>query len=223
MTAIAVLTAPELISSIVSYQAGICASLHDYVATFHATTYKTLPPIVYDVARSERRCLLHHAVATAKATTLVRAIVDWQPYWLSGLVIDTAAASGQLELLRFFHIEHPTLTGSYRALDRAAGHGHGSVVRFLHQFRSEGASVAAMDDAAANGHVNIVQFLHAHRGEGCTTAAIDRAASAGHLQVVQFLLRHRSEGFTASAVASAQCHAGIKRLLVQYQESHYRH
>ncbi|KDO26351.1 hypothetical protein SPRG_08425 [Saprolegnia parasitica CBS 223.65] len=223
MTAVAVLTVPELFAQIVSYQAGLLASLHDYVAAWHATVFRTLPRIVYDVARSERRCLLHHAIATAKSTHLIRAIIDWRPFWLSGLAIDVAAAAGQLELLQYFHNEHPTLIGSFRALDRAAGHGHGSVVRFLHQFRSEGASVAAMDDAAGNGHLDVVRFLHAHRGEGCTTAAIDRAAAAGHLHVVQFLLRHRSEGFTASAVASARGHDGIACVLARYQYSHHRH
>jgi ankyrin repeat protein len=47
-----------------------------------------------------------------------------------------------------------------------------------------------MDWAAENGHLDVVRFLHDFRTEGCTTDAMHRAAVEGHLEVVRFLQEH---------------------------------
>ena len=69
----------------------------------------------------------------------------------------------------------------------AAKYGHLDVVKWLHENRTEGCSVAAMDWAAKNGHLEVVKWLHVNRTEGCTEDAMDCAAENGHLEVVKFL------------------------------------
>ncbi|OWY98782.1 hypothetical protein PHMEG_00030367, partial [Phytophthora megakarya] len=51
------------------------------------------------------------------------------------------------------------------------------VVKWLHEHRSDGCTVAAMDNAAANGPIEIMQWLHNHTSAGCKTKATDGAPS----------------------------------------------
>ncbi|KAF0699085.1 Aste57867_10321 [Aphanomyces stellatus] len=119
--------------------------------------------------------------------------------------IDTAAAFGQLEIVRFLH-QTRTEGCTTAAMDMAAANGFDDVVRFLHENRTEGCTTKAMDQAARNGHLETLQFLHLHRHEGCTTQALDDAASySGRLDIVQFLHENRHEGCTSKAMEGACC------------------
>ncbi|RKO84848.1 hypothetical protein BDK51DRAFT_27174 [Blyttiomyces helicus] len=62
------------------------------------------------------------------------------------------------------------------ALDVAAYRSNDlDLIRFLHEFRTEGCTTEAMDSAVMHGRQDVVRFLHEHRTEGCTTRAMDSA------------------------------------------------
>ncbi|KAL2918085.1 hypothetical protein HK105_202499 [Polyrhizophydium stewartii] len=123
-------------------------------------------------------------------------------------VLDTAAAAGELPLVRWLTLGtgDPCTTA---AMDGAAANGHLAVVEFLHENRLEGCTVGAMDLAATNGHLDVVVWLHTNRTEGCSDVAIDGAAAAGHVDVVQWLALHRSEGATLLAAKGAASNGHI--------------
>eukprot|EP00752_Nemacystus_decipiens_P018537 g16620.t1 len=98
------------------------------------------------------------------------------------------------------------------AMDDAAAGGHLTVVRWLHEHRSEGCTSAAMDKAAAAGHLEMLQWLHRHRQEGCTTRAMDLAAAAGHTDVVEWLHENRDEGCSSAAMDGAAEHNRLPTL-----------
>ncbi|KAJ0412050.1 hypothetical protein ATCC90586_004596 [Pythium insidiosum] len=130
--------------------------------------------------------------------------------WLESRTVNALAAHNCLELLRWVLHTFPDETAlTHDALDLAATNGHLEMVRYLHETRSEGGSVAAMDGAARHGHLHVVEFLHAHRDEGCTTAAMDQAAANGHLAVVRFLHEQRQEGCTTAAMNLAAKHGHL--------------
>lgn len=84
---------------------------------------------------------------------------------------------------------------------RLSRHSPKKVLEFLHEHRSEGATVAAINGAATNGHLEVVQWLTTNvPALAATTAAMDGAACAGHLDVVMFLHETRLEGCTTDAI-----------------------
>lgn len=79
------------------------------------------------------------------------------------------------------------------AMDQAAAHGHLEVVQFLHEHRTEGASMTAMNLAAANGHFAVLQFLHRNRREGCSGLAYSLAAAQGRIDVLNWLKENTTQ------------------------------
>ncbi|KAG2947965.1 hypothetical protein PC117_g6377 [Phytophthora cactorum] len=65
-------------------------------------------------------------------------------------------------------------------MDKAAANGHWEVVKWLHEKRSEGCTMAALDGTATNDHLDI---LHANEIEENTVISIDVALSRGHMEV----------------------------------------
>ncbi|EFA81413.1 hypothetical protein PPL_05398 [Heterostelium album PN500] len=84
-------------------------------------------------------------------------------------ILDCAAISGNLQLVRFLHGYAKTTDGSCSF------------------------SVSAIDGAAVAGHIEVVQFLYENRTEGCTSYALVGAASNGHCNVVSYLLKYDNE------------------------------
>ncbi|KAG6949095.1 hypothetical protein JG688_00014782 [Phytophthora aleatoria] len=86
-----------------------------------------------------------------------------------------------------------------------------------------------MDKAAANGHWEVVKWLHEKRSEGCTMAALDGTASNGHLDVVKWLFANRSEGCTINAIENAlktvtyALPVALSTFLPNWRKSIFRH
>lgn len=131
---------------------------------------------------------------------------------LSSQQVDSAAARGNLALVRWLHAHEYVFT--QHAMDDAASNGHLDIVQFLHDHRTEGCTTHAMDAAAANGHADVVAFLHSNRLEGCTVNALDGAAKNGHLMVVEFLHKQRTEGCTTNAMDDGARHSHLE--IVQF-------
>ena len=90
-------------------------------------------------------------------------------------------------------------------LDSAAKSGNLDLVRFLHENRTEGCTTDAIDGAAACGRLDIVRFLHENRTEGCTPRAMDNAATFGDLDIVRFLHENRTEDVLLMLCMVQQC------------------
>ena len=58
----------------------------------------------------------------------------------------------------------------------ASESGHFSIVKFLHENRTEGCTVQAMDKASLEGHLEIAVFLHQNGNVGCSVRAMDWAS-----------------------------------------------
>ncbi|KAL3664066.1 hypothetical protein V7S43_010953 [Phytophthora oleae] len=112
--------------------------------------------------------------------------------------LDQAASAGHLDVVQWLSSHHCPATNL--AMDGAATAGFLNVVQWLHEHRIEGCSVSAMDGAAENGHLEVVKWLHTMRKEGCSVSAIEKAAGNGHLEVVQWLPSNRLEGCTTRAM-----------------------
>ncbi|EQC25840.1 hypothetical protein SDRG_16289 [Saprolegnia diclina VS20] len=158
-------------------------------------------------AYSRREAFLH---ATLENATLALQLFPWLCY--SG-ILDDVAGKGFLPLVISLHERE--LNCSTKAMDTAAANGHLEVVRFLHEHRREGCTTRAMDEAATNGNLEVVRFLHASRTEGCTIEALDGAARNGLLAIVRFLIEHRAEGASPHILdaAAAKGHYGVVQYL----------
>ncbi|MEX0595918.1 MAG: ankyrin repeat domain-containing protein, partial [Candidatus Paceibacterota bacterium] len=116
-----------------------------------------------------------------------------------GLIdFQTIVSKGYLEIIKLLHKKNRLPRLSKYAMnweiDWAAGNGHLHVVKWLHEYRSEGCSYRAMNMAAKNGHIKVVKWLDSNRNEGCTKDAVDYAAANGHFEIVKWLLNNRKEG-----------------------------
>ncbi|OQS01374.1 hypothetical protein ACHHYP_01175 [Achlya hypogyna] len=88
----------------------------------------------------------------------------------------------------------PRTESSYiYGLNTAAARGQLDIVRFLHEHDLAKCSTKAMDDAAANGDLAMVQYLHEHRREGCSLAGFILAEKHGHREVLDYLIAHRPQ------------------------------
>ncbi|KAJ3118475.1 hypothetical protein HDU96_001294 [Phlyctochytrium bullatum] len=94
--------------------------------------------------------------------------VDWPE------AMDSAAANGDLELVKLLH-DHITKR-------RTAGEAVGIAP-----------TASTMNFAAQNGHLAVVKFLHEHRSEGCSSSGLYWACRHGHFDVVRFLVETRKE------------------------------
>ncbi|KAL2912683.1 hypothetical protein HK105_207791 [Polyrhizophydium stewartii] len=151
-----------------------------------------LPPESLAEAADPREAAAEAAVRAAamghvEAVAAARGVLGGDR--LPPAVLDTAAAAGELPLVRWLTLD----TGdpcTMAAMDDAAANGHLGVVEFLHENRLEGCTVGAMDLAATNGHLDVAVWLHINRTEGCSEAAIDGAVRNGRVGVVEYLWRH---------------------------------
>eukprot|EP00842_Homolaphlyctis_polyrhiza_P002339 jgi/Hompol1/3105/HPOL_006340-RA len=78
---------------------------------------------------------------------------------------------------------------SYRSMDGAAGNGHLSIVKYLHNANLAGCSHGAMDWASYFGHHETVIWLAENRTEACTSLAHTWSAENGHLELFKYLWR----------------------------------
>ncbi|OQR92101.1 hypothetical protein ACHHYP_04063 [Achlya hypogyna] len=99
----------------------------------------------------------------------------------------------RLDTLQLFHTHGLDRLFRPSTMDTAANRGCLSIVRFLHEHRSEGCTPAAMDLAAGQGYLDVVRYLHEHRTEGCTARAITSATVGGHREIVEYLVANRPE------------------------------
>ncbi|KAJ0398731.1 hypothetical protein ATCC90586_008658 [Pythium insidiosum] len=128
----------------------------------------------------EKQLIAALAIAAARGWTDVLSLIDRKANW------------------------NDTTIDASRAIKSAAESGHLGAVQFFHERGYfSGWTAAVMDAAATNGHLRTVKFLHRHRREGCTTDAIDGAAANGFADVVAFLLQRRTEGYTQRALDAA--------------------
>ncbi|KAJ3108768.1 hypothetical protein HDU97_000168 [Phlyctochytrium planicorne] len=153
--------------------------------------------------------------------------LEFSSAFYSETAIKRAAASGNLELVRFLceevvprppnlhrvleyapifgyqkvveYLYHQGVRGKV-ALNRVIATGNLDLIQFLHKHCEVSCTAQAMDTAAGMGHLDIVKFLHTNRNEGCTTAAMNMAAENGHLDVIQWLHANRNEGCTTRAM-----------------------
>jgi hypothetical protein len=76
-----------------------------------------------------------------------------------------------------------------KVMDHAAASGNLELVRFLDQNRMEGFTVNAIDFAAMYGHLPVVEYLSEHRSEGWHWAFV-HAVLTEHWDVVEYLHRN---------------------------------
>lgn len=123
-------------------------------------------------------------------------------YALPTTIMDNAAGSGNLTLLRSLH-KQGVFACSTKAMDSAAAAGHLHVVQFLHKNRTEGCTREAQASALRNGHVNVLKYLRAHRTEGYARHSVTQAAANGRLQCIQYAHTHGFEGFSVWTMSDA--------------------
>ncbi|KAG1707179.1 hypothetical protein DVH05_026375 [Phytophthora capsici] len=133
--------------------------------------------------------------------------------------IDTAAAQGQLAMVKMLH-EDGRWPCTSLAMDMAAANGHLEVVKFLNENRREGGTAVGMCSAAGNGHLEVVQWLHENRSsDGCRSLVLDLAATNGHVDVLRWLVP-RFPRFSCSPafLPSVAAHGHIKTLQYLHKE-----
>jgi hypothetical protein len=111
-----------------------------------------------------------------------------------------ACKKGYIDIVKWIHFSNLYNIGSPGAINYAAQGGHLEIIKFLSEYRSDGATKFAMDTAAENGHLETVIWLHFNRVEGCTTDAIDHASLYGRLDIVEWLYNNRDEGASQNTI-----------------------
>ena len=112
-------------------------------------------------------------------------------------LIDIAAKHGRLNMIIFLHhndiiiscinsISRSILCTS-NAIDLASENGHFDVVKWLHDFRTEGCTSKAIYNAAEKGHLEILKFLYLNRAEGKLEKILSFASSNGHIHIIEWL------------------------------------
>jgi hypothetical protein len=131
--------------------------------------------------------LLKHTLAP-----FYRLTVPFAMDWLHNTKnhIDQLVQKDQLDLIQHSHaILSKVLKGSVHAIDIAAAvHGRLDMVQWLHQHRTDGATVLAIDKAACHGHLDVIQWLLQNRREGFTLNAVIGALRNKHKNIAMFLL-----------------------------------
>ncbi|TMW68231.1 hypothetical protein Poli38472_007903 [Pythium oligandrum] len=133
----------------------------------------------------------------------------------STAVMDTAAASGHVEILAFMRacVVTSSWHTSAKAVNEAARLGWIDVLQWLHQHEVTGTpetselwTPRALECAAANGHLRVVQWLVANRCTECRSSeALNSAAYMDHLEIAQFLYREvRSSCSVVQALEHAE-------------------
>lgn len=115
--------------------------------------------------------------------------------------MDSAVQRSSLDIVKFLH-EYRTEGCTKRARDDATIAGHLDVVKFCYENRTEG---APQPPWTAHKLLNIVQFAHEHRTEGYTTIAMNGASRSisRDLTLLRHLHENRMEGCTVEVLYSA--------------------
>lgn len=129
------------------------------------------------------------------------------------VTVKEAAKFGQLHVPKWLHrnFNERTLWGGLGLFldvannhleNSAAADGHLQVVRWLHNTRAEGRTVAATGVTAKKrgGHFAVLKWLQQHRREGCTPSVTDNAAGIGSLDIIQWLETQCTLGCASQAL-----------------------
>lgn len=108
----------------------------------------------------------------------------------SAAIVSSAAASGSLELIQFFHLHDQHFQFSRDTMHSAAVNGHLSIVKFLHEHRSEGCDVRTLFQCDERGHARVLEFLCLSRPIANPVAAIAKAKTQGRFVLVTMLERN---------------------------------
>ncbi|EGG15278.1 hypothetical protein DFA_10112 [Cavenderia fasciculata] len=109
--------------------------------------------------------------------------------------------------------EQVASNGNKDILGYASSGGHLDIIKFLHEYRSEGTTTNAIDNAANAGLLMLT--------EGATTDAIDFASDEmGFIEIVKFLYENRTKGATTNAIQNALSnnHLEIVKYLQEKEE-----
>ncbi|KAL2913760.1 hypothetical protein HK105_206776 [Polyrhizophydium stewartii] len=109
--------------------------------------------------------------------------------------VELAAEHGCFATVKLLYRHVPGERWSFVVMDEAAASGNLELVRWLHTHRQARCTTRAIDTAAANGHLQVTRWLATHRPEGCTVRAVIGAAVNGHHQVLCFLHQRFPQAF----------------------------
>ncbi|OQS03074.1 hypothetical protein THRCLA_21245 [Thraustotheca clavata] len=107
-------------------------------------------------------------------------------------LMEAAACSGNLNLIRYLLLQFPKKAFSTSTLVLAVRHGHLHVVRFLTYYKEEIEITDDVLDAAASiGRIDIVRYI-AERLDGfCSEDGFNQAVSKGFTKIVKYLFRRQ--------------------------------
>ncbi|EFA77136.1 hypothetical protein PPL_09891 [Heterostelium album PN500] len=117
----------------------------------------------------------------------------------SNIVIGTAAACGNLEVIRWIN-SNTTIQFHTSTMDIAGRSFQFEVVKWLQENRTEGCSENLLDAVVKKNDLHIVKYLHQHQPEKCSVKAMDRSLKLGHLETAIWLYENRTERFTPGII-----------------------
>ncbi|KAL7747107.1 Canalicular multispecific organic anion transporter 2 [Sorochytrium milnesiophthora] len=109
-------------------------------------------------------------------------------------MLTEACRTGNLRMVQWVYQHLSATVRPADAIDTAAGRNFEHIVAWLTHDADLPCTTNAMNSAARMGGLELVRFLHEYRTEGCTSDAMTNAVRAGHLDVADYLRLHRSEG-----------------------------
>ncbi|EFA82158.1 hypothetical protein PPL_04578 [Heterostelium album PN500] len=114
-------------------------------------------------------------------------------------VIDTAAASGNLEIIKWIH-SNTTIPFHRSTMNTAGRLSQFEVLKWLHENRTEGCSENLIDLVVIKNDLQLIKYLHHNRSGSCTVKAMNRSLKLGHLQTAIWLYENRTERFTPGII-----------------------
>lgn len=96
-------------------------------------------------------------------------------------IVNSAAASGFQELIKFFHEHDQDFRYTRDAMHYAAINDHLSIVKFLHKHRSEGCNVNTLFRCDERGHARMLEYLCTNRPMKRPVRAITKAKKEGRV------------------------------------------
>ncbi|EFA79829.1 hypothetical protein PPL_06648 [Heterostelium album PN500] len=127
-------------------------------------------------------------------------------------LMDLAAQHGQLEILKFLHINR-TEGCSTDAFGLAASNGHLECVKFLYHHRKESTTATrAIDGAVSNGHLNLVVFLQNNMPEDISKNSLEVSLAGNHIEVIKYLLTNQTERLPSNYINLVACFGHLEML-----------
>ncbi|KAL7747481.1 Canalicular multispecific organic anion transporter 2 [Sorochytrium milnesiophthora] len=124
---------------------------------------------------NEGRCQLTVEQTVWQSTLAsTRWILEHYPERLTEEALNTIARAASSSLIEHIHTL-PNAPFSSATMDKAAASGDLDLVRWFHQNRTEGCTAHAMKRAAGGGYLSIVKFLHEHGYPTCERDDIERS------------------------------------------------